>query len=627
MKITNPTLRRILTTLIAVALVFGANAPAATQSGSTFYITDVDAAAFPQVQFKVRALDLENHTIGNLTALNLAIYENGQQVPADLVQVTAHDDGPLNVVFVVDLGAQSNYTAILAAMREAITRFVDGGFFVDERDSVRLLVRENPGAGDRTTSKLGPTRSGRELVDFVSSYTFPRSRGRTKGIEGVNDALAGMRQMVNEPGMQDAAIIFLTRAIEEPRANVALTGAQNTAADAKTKYVVVHAIQPTTGTPDQPALQVLAQGSGGVFTNMRPNAVAVSVDTVYRALSAQRRYYTISYASAITESGPRVVTVGSPQKPAAGKSGEYTVDIAPPRVALTLQSTQLRRNPLPGVFDVSSAYSPLKVKADVAVSWADGTTRGLRSVELLVDGAKREERTASQLPSGTTEFAFDVDLSSITAPGINTAMVSVRVVDDLGNEASAQQSVGVDVAPVPTPTPEPEPGLMETSGGIIIVLVFALLAAVGVAVFFFLRQRNSTPKPRQSAAAPLATLIVLDGPSAMMGTPVYVTRPKVVLGRDPTATDIAFYAGEASSVGRKHAILAYDGKGFTITDNGSSNGTRVNNKKLTAGVPETLRDGDEITLGDVRNRGLRARFAIGDGAHWVKRDNVTHAMQ
>ena len=114
----------------------------------------------------------------------------------------------------------------------------------------------------------------------------------------------------------------------------------------------------------------------------------------------------------------------------------------------------------------------------------------------------------------------------------------------------------------------------------------------------------------------------------MVNQPVYVTRPNITLGRDPVATDIAFYAGEASSVGRKHAFIAADGRGgFNITDNGSANGTRVNTKKLTPGMAEALRDGDEITLGDLRNRGVKVRFALKDGGHWLKRDNVTHVMQ
>ena len=54
-----------------------------------------------------------------------------------------------------------------------------------------------------------------------------------------------------------------------------------------------------------------------------------------------------------------------------------------------------------------------------------------------------------------------------------------------------------------------------------------------------------------------------------------------------------------AKVSRTHANIRYDADGYVITDNGSTNGTRVN------GVPITnhrLRDGDVIEIGEVHMR-------------------------
>lgn len=52
------------------------------------------------------------------------------------------------------------------------------------------------------------------------------------------------------------------------------------------------------------------------------------------------------------------------------------------------------------------------------------------------------------------------------------------------------------------------------------------------------------------------------------------------------------------SISRCHAVIHYDaGRGFSITDEGSKNGTRVNFRRLPENVSVRLRDGDLMRLG------------------------------
>ena len=628
--------------LVALALMLSTvsgTLPGAAQASNTYYITDTNTSQFPTVQFRLRALDPNNHAIPDLTSANLPVFENGKAVPARDVQVTAHTDAPLTVVFVVDLGAQSNYTPILGALRQAISRLVDGEYFVDGRDTVRLVVRENPGTGDRTTNKVGPTTRGRELVDFVSNYGFPRSNGRTKGLKGIDDAISAMNQLVAEPGTQDAAIIFISRAIEDPQANVAVTAAQNSAADAKAKYITVYSIQAEANLPEQQPLQVVAQTANGKFVKMVPNAASSAVDGIYQALSAQRRYYTVSYVSPSGASGARQITVGAPDVPTVGKVGSYSVNVSPPQVTLTPQSTLLRRAPIPGASAGKDAYGPLSVRATVNVVWTDGISHTIKEIELDVNGVKKDFKTGAQLPAGATSAEMVADLSDITTPGSNIAKLSARVLDTLGGQATAEEQVTVEVAAAPTATPVAPPKSESDSTTLILVLaLLVVLVVVIVVVIINMLRRGKSAAPANAqpgsggragnpppSAEPLATVIVEQGPAAMLHQPIAIMRARVLLGRDPSQCDIAFYKGEQSSVSGVHAVIE-SGQGFTITDRGSTNGTRVNGTRLNVGIAQPLRDGDEIVLGDLQNRGVKLRFATGKGARWERDDRTQVRM-
>jgi len=89
------------------------------------------------------------------------------------------------------------------------------------------------------------------------------------------------------------------------------------------------------------------------------------------------------------------------------------------------------------------------------------------------------------------------------------------------------------------------------------------------------------------------TLKIVQGPRELMNVAVPVTGP-VVIGRSPGA-DIVL--GDDFVSGR-HARVAPSGDSAIVEDLGSTNGTVLNGKRLTA--PTTLRVGDTIDIGAVR---------------------------
>jgi pSer/pThr/pTyr-binding forkhead associated (FHA) protein len=111
----------------------------------------------------------------------------------------------------------------------------------------------------------------------------------------------------------------------------------------------------------------------------------------------------------------------------------------------------------------------------------------------------------------------------------------------------------------------------------------------------------------------MASVTVLEGPRGMVGQTIRLTKPVVVVGRNPSMADVVFYPDEASSISRAHATFTLEGGQYQLMDNGSSNGTRVNGQPLMPRMPVALRDGDQIALGDMAKLGVKLRFNHGGG--------------
>lgn len=88
---------------------------------------------------------------------------------------------------------------------------------------------------------------------------------------------------------------------------------------------------------------------------------------------------------------------------------------------------------------------------------------------------------------------------------------------------------------------------------------------------------------------------------------VYPKR-EIVIGRRDVATgtqpdvDLTSYAGYRMGVSRRHALIQLKDGHLEITDLGSSNGSKLNGVVMAANRPFPVRDGDEITLGNMKMR-------------------------
>jgi hypothetical protein len=637
-------LLRLSLAALLLAAVAGQPRPVSAQGGLIFFITNVDSSQFPNITFQLRAVNINNDVVSTLTSQNLQVYENGQLVPN--VTVTPSEDGPINVLFAIDLGRFSRYHIIThEKSRLALTTLVNNNYFRDGVDQFAVMARENVTA-EGSKVLVDPSSTGADLVDFANLFTFPRSTGNTRGLELVDEGIQEMLDMVPDPGAETAAIVFLTRYIEDPNITTANSAAATIAQSARDRFINIYSLQfDSSGQFEQP-LRTLTGGASGTNTVVTASNVDVAANAIFTLLNAQRTVYTVSYRSTLgLEAASRTITLNSPQPPTTGLVGTYNVSINNPLVTigqpaagatLTRQGQGFDENGEP-LFDVDSVV----VGADI--TWPEGTApRDVKTAELRVNGVLEDQISPDP---GATHFDFNWDITGFVGAGPEKVDLEVTVIDELGVETVGSSSVSIaaslppTVAPTVAPTPTslaggplgryavPAVGALLCMGAVAVVLV--------VAVFMLRPRRGPAPaapargagRPAGAGAGPdhtiivgspshqaaLATLTVLEGPRGMIGETINLTKPVTVMGRNPELADVVFYPDEPSSLSRVHATIQLDGKYFVVTDSNSTNGTRVNGQLLRPSDPVQLRDGDELVLGDLGKLGVKMRFSMAGG--------------
>jgi hypothetical protein len=244
-----------------------------------------------------------------------------------------------------------------------------------------------------------------------------------------------------------------------------------------------------------------------------------------------------------------------------------------------------------------------------------------------------------------SEFTtFDVppfDQISFSSEGLPEGEYILRVTAlDANNAPITQSEIEIDWTPPPPPTPTPTPTFIQQAQTAIsnnpplaIGVVVVILALLGL-LFTILRGRNRKPDawgsalpeagqtgviniPRPpAAAAPKpasagddeATQIFGTSSSSASSAAVYIARAAAETGLQGQRVSIVTpfsigrsgsslnFAGD-KSISRSHALVTYDGTNYIIQDQGSGNGTIVNDKRLGPNETAILRNGTTIKIG------------------------------
>lgn len=176
----------------------------------------------------------------------------------------------------------------------------------------------------------------------------------------------------------------------------------------------------------------------------------------------------------------------------------------------------------------------------------------------------------------------------IPAPAPSSAAVAVPVanpaLDAAFSPASAQVAGAAEVAdpfaPAPTPISVPQTMTREQLAGMggAAAATGAGIAAAGAA--------HMAPAKPAAPARPLAQLV-----DVVTGDTYELTSARATVGRERSVADVVL---RDPNVSRRHAELTFTGSDWSIEDLNSTNGTMVNNRRITR-CP--LRNGDVLTFG------------------------------
>lgn len=599
-------------------------APTEAQGGITFFVTNVDASHFPDVQFDLRAVDINNQVVANLNSAGMSVFENGELVPE--IEITPRSDGPVTILFVVDQGSNSYYNYFgLNNLRLAFTTLVAGGFFIDGRDTVEVLGRQHIDS-DQTVTVMPATHQGSDLTTWAANFNFQRSTSATKGLLGVDDAIKTMSELVPAPGSQTTAIILITRYIEDPSWQVAITAAQNIAVTAKENYDSIYVFQTDSQKYRSESLQALALSATGQYVPLDSYTVSTLVGTVYQNLNTQRAAYTVRYRSVLGTSDPRQITINSATAPTTGVGGSYQVSVLPPTVSITApaaDSVILRTAARAADGSVTYDTNEMPVTADI--SWPETVNpRPIRLAQLYLDDVLQ---TTSQPELSDSKVQLVWDLSSLTEPGQRPVTLELRVTDELNVEAKAETTVNLDIGEPPSQTART---LVLSAGGLALLFLCCgvpLLGAVAGLIVYTRRPAQTSERARkilsdvQNTVIPggpdkgkaIGSVKVLEGPAGLIGETLELSRQVTMIGRSPDAAHIIFYPDEESTISRVHCTIRVAGKYVVLVDNNSTNGTHINGHVVKPNEMVQLRDGDEIVLGDLANRGVKLKFSTSAG--------------
>lgn len=388
-------------------------------------ITRIDHRGFPQVTVDVAVTGPDGSPVERLDSDNFRLFEKGREgepVAGASLMVEQNDAQPLDVILALDVHTSDER---LAQIQTAMGAFING---MGERDEVALLTFH-----DEAQVIQRFTGSREILQASLDGLTAQGTRS------ALNDAVSEAVALADAHSASRTVIILVTDGGSE---TVALDQAQ---ASNVPVYVV--------GIGDQIAsesLSDLARQTGGQFyAAQNTHEIADALQTIVWLL---RQGYQVRYWSDIKpDGGTHELTVRVVTPRGVGEDrGHIEAQIT--QITVSLMGV-IEGQPVIGAFRLST-----KVNAPAPV----------QSVTYRLDGEILAERRE---PPYT--FAWD---TAGLAPGDH--ILTVQVIDRMGNGGSARVSVQVPPPPSPPPPPQPAPAWQRYTVGLTLLIALGAVALI-----------------------------------------------------------------------------------------------------------------------------------------------------
>jgi hypothetical protein len=618
-------------------------------------LTAVDAANFPVMTLRFRALDATGRHVPELQRAQVMIQDGDTRInaPDDPNPRTAEslleEAAPLTVHFVVETGFSLDDRSWTAA-REVIRAF--GGWMDGDNTRVAVSIVQ----GSQLTRLIEPTTDANAIANMAHEAN-PSRDTLAVAMPALSALLDDMQR--EAPG-EAQAVVFLTRQLEAEDGKDTLKARSAEYGIPIYTFLLRQSLRPAApgsngGTPTPPPLdelvRELAETTHGRFVLMDADA-ATNMRNAFDDLAARGQQYAVVYRVGDGHSGTRHITLSLPG--AAGPvsdSSSYDFTVQPLSVSIESPTTgAIIERPAPAAGETALAEA---IEVNAIVDFGDNPGRRVFSAELLANGAVVEEMGQDELPrqdnSNTVSIALFWDMADRVAAAETNYSLAVRVMDELG-EGGISDPVGITVrinsddvvvangtpiVVVATPLPatpisctfdDPICDVVERpirqNPVAAISLLVAALALLLVALMWINRgkapvQRMTqtvmrgidrlTNRYRRAEVRAYLELLAGDGDVGHRYE-IYGDTP---IGRSRQNAELLFQQEtENSPISRLHCTITDEEDHFLLRDEDSANGTFLNGERLTPVVTYRLKDGDEIELARVERGGVRLRFEL-----------------
>lgn len=630
----------LLTPLLSTRQVY-AQTPPDDEAQPFVTITGIDAAAFPEIKVTLYGENL-GIDLGELPVTlredteerptqNLGLQEIGVQTAFAL---DASSDPSDNI-----LGPGNSGRPRIDEFRTAIETLIDNrGVLVPETDWMAAYTTSSNIDKFRTISNWtqdhGALRN--DVLLYAPEDNIPKN---TSLFELLNFVLNQFNDS-RVPANTTKSIVVFSNGYDRT-SDLKIDDAINRAVAMNVRiYTVMLGREATERRSHLERIAKLTNGAYFILTDP-----ASDLDPIWEALRQQRRQLALTYKLGKIQPKELEITATLPDGSLLTPKSNFPVVPAKPveiRVLEPADGSPIVRNA--AAFDAPlSAIEPMTLPIRLEFSWPDGRPRDLQRVEFTINDDTRTQAGApfdqydyriAELPAGNytlrvsafDEFGLEGKSEPLPIPiqvNFPPAPAPTNTLEPTATALPPTATAEPTVAPTTTPVTE-----QESSAGLPTLPL--LLLALALVLFLFLYRRRKRAQQDPDDRSDIYTLRPVDDwseksaknfgvadelteiPAAMPFKPepaayLIAVNPAphlperitlhigqvIRLGRRPDLNDVVI---DDKQISRVHAIVTHKDKGFFIQDNGSTGGTYVNRRKLSASDDKLLQPGDVINL-------------------------------
>ena len=637
----------------ALLLAAVASFPLAVKAQTTvpnLTINSCDGQKFPQVTCVVTALDRFGLPATGLNASSFDVLEAGASTGGATVSQNVNSGVPTSLLFVVDLSASLRGTTaqtLKDAMDKTLDDMKDPAFATDLVALIALTTNKIDVGTNPNSPPMDPTRE----VPFSIDKVLPRntlrpltSSGSTPLYDGIRKALV----LTAQQPLGKRAIIVLSDGFDSRSSGFTIDSDITMAQRDVTPIYTIKFGQ----SADNAKLQRMALDTGGeVIPPGTPDQVSAGIRKVQERLKTQ---YQITFKSKAAPGQTPDISIRW-KTPSGILEQKAKVSKLPTPAPQPITVSAFTINGDQG--DLNE--TPLKGSVTIAPVLGNGTPT---QVDYSLDGKKSVQKQAPfEFTFNADDLKPDSQLavSIYSSPGVSTTQ-TFALKQAPAVTASAQVSTTVTAVPGATKAAG-APASITSNPTLMIAIVIAvvgllvLLILIGilmsrrrrtVSVAYQPMAQDAYVPPMNVPVAPVVpvggfTQVVTaeppaqsadggktqvfektqmmgdnDGAKTVMlqsamaklefttgerkGQQVAICRPgrEMLVGREASDAEGNLHVASLH-VSRRHAMLKVEGGQMTLTDLGSTSGTRVNDVPLTPNVSTPIKLNDKIEFADV----------------------------